>query len=59
MDEEGYLYMSDRKIDMIISGGVNIYPAEIEGILVSHPAIADAPSSVFRMKNSEKRSKRP
>jgi long-chain acyl-CoA synthetase len=51
MDEEGYLYMSDRKIDMIISGGVNIYPAEIEGILVSHPAIADA--AVFGIPNEE------
>ena len=51
MDEEGYLYMSDRKIDMIISGGVNIYPAEIEGILVGHPAIADA--AVFGIPNEE------
>ena len=32
LDEDGYLFMSDRKIDMIISGGVNIYPAEIEGV---------------------------
>ena len=32
---EGYLYLSDRKIDMIISGGVNIYPAEIESVLVN------------------------
>lgn len=51
MDEEGYLYMSDRKIDMIISGGVNIYPAEIEGILVGHEAIADA--AVFGVPNEE------
>ena len=42
LDEEGYLFLSDRKIDMIISGGVNIYPAEIEGVLVTHPAVADA-----------------
>lgn len=41
-DEEGLLYLSDRKIDMIISGGVNIYPAEIEGCLITHPAIRDA-----------------
>ena len=34
--------MSDRKIDMIISGGVNIYPAEIESVLVTHPAVAEA-----------------
>ena len=42
LDDEGYLFLSDRKIDMIVSGGVNIYPAEIEGVLVAHPAVADA-----------------
>jgi long-chain acyl-CoA synthetase len=41
-DDEGYLFMSDRRIDMIISGGVNIYPAEIEAALVAHPLVADA-----------------
>jgi long-chain acyl-CoA synthetase len=41
LDEEGYLYLSDRKSDMIISGGVNIYPAEIEGVLHGHAGIAD------------------
>ena len=41
LDEDGYLYLHDRKADMIISGGVNIYPAEIEGELVMHPKIAD------------------
>ena len=41
IDDEGYLWLSDRKIDMIISGGVNIYPAEIEGALASHPAVED------------------
>ena len=51
MNAEGYLFMSDRKIDMIISGGVNIYPAEIEGVLVSHDAIADA--AVFGVPNEE------
>src|SRR5947209_9979916 len=40
-DEEGYYYICDRKIDMIISGGVNIYPAEIEAVLSAHPAVAD------------------
>jgi long-chain acyl-CoA synthetase len=43
--------MIDRKIDMVISGGVNIYPAEIEGVLVTHPAIADA--AVFGVPNAE------
>ena len=42
LDEEGYLFLHDRKIDMIISGGVNIYPAEIEAALLTHPAVADA-----------------
>ena len=41
MDEAGYLYLTDRKSFMIISGGVNIYPAEIENLLVTHPAVAD------------------
>ncbi len=41
-DEEGYLYLTDRKSFMIISGGVNIYPQEIENLLVMHPRVADA-----------------
>jgi long-chain acyl-CoA synthetase len=40
-DSEGYYYICDRKVDMVISGGVNIYPAEIEAVLSSHPAVAD------------------
>jgi acyl-CoA synthetase (AMP-forming)/AMP-acid ligase II len=40
-DEEGYLYICDRKTDMIISGGMNIYPAEIEAVLEQHPGIYD------------------
>jgi long-chain acyl-CoA synthetase len=51
LDADGYLFMSDRKIDMIISGGVNIYPAEIEGVLVEHPAVADA--AVFGIPDEE------
>jgi acyl-CoA synthetase (AMP-forming)/AMP-acid ligase II len=50
-DDEGYLYICDRKSDMIISGGVNIYPAEIEAVLVAHPAIADA--AVFGVPDEE------
>jgi long-chain acyl-CoA synthetase len=42
LDEDGYLWLSDRRIDMIISGGVNIYPAEIEGVLQGHRDVADA-----------------
>ena len=41
LDEDGYLFISDRKIDMVISGGVNIYPREIEEALHRHPSIAD------------------
>ena len=41
-DEEGYYFICDRRIDMIISGGVNIYPAEIEAVLHAHPAVIDA-----------------
>jgi long-chain acyl-CoA synthetase len=41
-DAEGYLYLHDRIKDMIVSGGENIYPAEVENVLLSHPAVADA-----------------
>lgn len=42
LDEEGFLYIVDRRKDMIISGGENIYPAEVEAVLYQHPAILDA-----------------
>jgi long-chain acyl-CoA synthetase len=41
VDEEGYLFLTDRKSFMIISGGVNIYPQEIENLLITHPKVAD------------------
>jgi fatty-acyl-CoA synthase len=41
LDEDGYLYLTDRQAHMIISGGVNIYPQEAENVLASHPAVAD------------------
>jgi len=41
VDDEGYLYISDRVKDMIISGGENIYPAEVENALMAHPAVGD------------------
>jgi acyl-CoA synthetase (AMP-forming)/AMP-acid ligase II len=52
LDEEGYLYLTDRKANMIISGGVNIYPQEAENVLISHPKVADVavfgvPSEAF------------
>lgn len=51
MDAEGYLYLVDRKAFMIISGGVNIYPQEIEGILIGHPKVADV--AVFGIPNTD------
>jgi acyl-CoA synthetase (AMP-forming)/AMP-acid ligase II len=41
LDEDGYLYLTDRKAFMIISGGVNIYPQEAENLLITHPKVAD------------------
>ncbi len=41
MDEDGFLYLVDRRVDMIISGGANVYPAEVEAALFEYPAIAD------------------
>ena len=39
LDADGYLYLADRRVDLIISGGVNIWPAEVEAALLRHPAI--------------------
>lgn len=41
VDDEGFLYLTDRKAHMIVSGGVNIYPQEVEHVLAGHPAVAD------------------
>ena len=51
VDEGGYLYLTDRKAYMIISGGVNIYPQETEDVLITHPAVADV--AVFGVPNEE------
>jgi long-chain acyl-CoA synthetase len=51
LDPEGYLYLCDRKIDMIITGGVNVYPAEVEAALLEHPEVADA--AVFGIPSEE------
>ena len=42
VDEDGYLFIADRRVDLILSGGVNIYPAEIEQALAEHPDVVDA-----------------
>jgi bile acid-coenzyme A ligase len=41
LDEDGYLYLVDRRVDMIITGGANVFPAEVEYALIEHPAVAD------------------
>ncbi|MFZ4070584.1 MAG: AMP-binding protein [Caulobacterales bacterium] len=51
VDHDGYLYLTDRKAFMIISGGVNIYPQEVENLLVTHPRVADA--AVFGIPNED------
>jgi len=51
IDAEGYLYLTDRKAYMIISGGVNVYPQETEDVLITHPAVADV--AVFGVPNAE------
>ena len=50
-DDEGYLHICDRKKDMIISGGVNIYPAEIEAVIHQHPQVLDV--AVFGIPDDE------
>ena len=51
LDDEGFLYLTDRKSYMIISGGVNIYPQETEDVLITHPAVSDV--AVFGVPNEE------
>jgi long-chain acyl-CoA synthetase len=51
VDEDGYLYLTDRRTFMIISGGVNIYPQECENLLITHPDVADA--AVFGVPNED------
>jgi long-chain acyl-CoA synthetase len=51
LNAEGYLFLCDRKSDMIIAGGINIYPAEIEGCIQEHPQVADI--AVFGIPDDE------
>ena len=51
LDEEGFLYLTDRKNFTIITGGVNVYPAEIEGLLIAHDKVADV--AVFGIPHPE------
>jgi long-chain acyl-CoA synthetase len=51
VDSEGYVFLTDRATNMIISGGVNIYPAEVEHVLSDHPAVVDV--AVFGVPDEE------
>ncbi|MFP6625597.1 MAG: AMP-binding protein [Deltaproteobacteria bacterium] len=51
VDEDGYVYLSERRSNLILSGGVNIYPAEVEMVIARHPAVADV--CVFGLKDEE------
>ncbi len=51
LDDDGYLFLADRRVDLIITGGANVYPAEIEGVLTEHPLVADA--AVFGIPDPE------
>ncbi|MFQ5664956.1 MAG: acyl-CoA synthetase [Candidatus Binatia bacterium] len=51
LNADGYLFLCDRKIDMIISGGVNIYPSEVESVLLTHPKVGDV--AVFGVPNED------
>lgn len=51
LDADGWLFLNDRKADMIISGGVNIYPTEVEAVLLTHPQVGDA--AVLGVPNEE------
>lgn len=51
LDEDGYLFITDRSSDMVVSGGVNIYPAETEQVLIEHPAVGDV--AVIGVPNKE------
>jgi long-chain acyl-CoA synthetase len=51
LDEDDYLFLTDRKIDLIISGGANVYPAEVEAVLYLQPAVVDV--AVFGVPDTE------
>ena len=58
LDEEGYVHIVGRKNDMIVSGGINVYPREIEEVLATHPAVVEAPWSASPRSSGARRSRR-
>ena len=54
MDEKGYVYLLDRKKDMIISGGMNVYSSEVENVIQKRPEVRQSPLLVFRIRIGEK-----
>jgi long-chain acyl-CoA synthetase len=57
MDEDGFLFLTDRTANLIISGGVNIYPAEVDAVLLQHPAWATWPPSACPTRSGARRSR--
>jgi long-chain acyl-CoA synthetase len=55
VDEGGYVYLTDRRIFMIISGGVNVYPQECENLVITHPKVAELRCSACPMRISARR----
>ena len=51
VDDDGYLYLVDRRVDLIITGGANVFPAEVEAALIDHPKVADV--VVIGLKDAE------
>ena len=51
IDEDSFIYLADRRVDLILAGGVNVYPAEIEGVIIEHPSVRDV--AVFGIPHAE------
>ena len=51
VDEDGFMYLVDRRVDLIITGGANVYPAEVEGVISHHPVVRDV--AVFGIPDPE------